>query len=139
MADLTADTARTYEAGVEPVINDIIGLASTTFYEGTFCESDGSGLAQPYDGTGADSFVGIALRGSVTTASGGERVRVVSQGIVTMAVTGVVSTSINAPVYAADDGTLTTTAGTMAVGKVHRHVSGTTAQVFFQSDALSNR
>ena len=83
MAALTADTARTYEAGVEPVINDITAVASTTVYEGS-CIELASGLAQPYDGTGTSGFGGFALRGIVSTASGGEKVRVVSQGVATL-------------------------------------------------------
>ena len=123
MAALTADTARTYEAGIEPVINDITAVASTTTYEGSCMELE-SGLASPYDGTGSTGFAGFALRGIVSTASGGEKVRVVSL------------------VYATDDNTFTVTVAdpvTIPIGKVLRHVTGTTCQVYFTADALSNR
>ena len=138
MAALTADTARTYEAGVEPVINDITAVASTTTYEGS-CIELASGLAQPYDGTGTSGFGGFALRGIVSTASGGEKVRVVSQGVATLATVGASAASVGSLVYASDDGTFTLTSGTMPIGKVLRHVTGTTCQVYFSADALSNR
>jgi len=139
MAALTADTARTYEAGVEPVINDITAVASTTTYEGS-CIELASGLAQPYDGTGTSGFGGFALRGIVSTASGGEKVRVVSQGVVTLDVVGATAASVGVLAYASDDNTFTMTLlDNLPIGKVLRHVTGTTCQVYFSADAVSNR
>ena len=141
MAALTADTARTYEAGIAPVINDITAVASTTTYEGSCMELE-SGLASPYDGTGSTGFAGFALRGIVSTASGGEKVRVVSQGVVTLDVVDSSAASVGSLVYATDDNTFTVTVAdpvTIPIGKVLRHVTGTTCQVYFTADALSNR
>ena len=140
MAVLTKDTAHTYEAGVEPIINDITAAASTTVFEGACLEAE-SGEVSGYDGTGATGFAGFALRGIVSTATGGETVRTVSRGVVELAVVGAGATSVGEIVLAAtDDNTFTLTTGSnMPIGKVLRHVTGTTCMVYFEADALASR
>ena len=145
MAALAKDTARTYESGVEPITNDIPVKGATTIFEGSIVEDEGgAGYAAPYNGTGTTGFLGIAHRG-VDNSSGSDgdvNVRLVSQGGIKMVVTGATGvTDVGVAVYAdADDNTLTlTSTDNLPIGKVHRHVSGTTCMVFFQSDALASR
>lgn len=145
MAALAKDTARTYESGVEPVLNDIAVLAGATIYEGAVVEDQaGNGYAKPYDGTGTSGFLGFAFRGvdNLAGSSGDVSVRLVSQGVIKMPVTGASGvTDVSQIVYAdADDNTLTLTdTDNMPIGKVHRWISGTECMVFFQSDALASR
>ena len=145
MAALAKDTARTYECGVEPVLNDIQVLAGATIYEGSVVEDEsGNGYAKPFDGTGTSGFLGFAYRGINNSSgnSGDVNVRLMSQGIIKMPVVGASGvTDVSQVVYAdADDNTLTlTSTDNMPIGKVHRWISGTECMVFFQSDALASR
>lgn len=145
MTALAKDTARTYESGVEPVLNDIQVLAGATIYEGATIEDEsGNGYAKPFDGTGTSGFLGFAYRGidNSSGSSGDVNVRLVSQGVIKMPVVGASGvTDVSQVVYAdTDDNTLTlTSTDNMPIGKVHRWISGTECMVFFQSDALANR
>ena len=138
MAALTADTKRDYEAGVDPVLNDLPVAASTTCYQGGAVGLD-SGNAKPL----ADGFTFAGFANAQADNSSGSaadiNVRVRARGAVVLAVTGVSSSAnVGSDVYAADDNTfnLSDTGTDVLIGTVHRHISGTSAVVYFEAASL---
>ena len=138
MTATTVDLKRKYEAGREPVFNDLPVKASTTIYQGTAVGLD-SGYARPIaDG---DTFAGFANAQADNSAGANAAidVKVRSQGLVEVDVTGVTGVSdVDDDVYAADDQTFSITdSGTdVLIGTIHRHVSGTKCILAFNAASL---
>lgn len=129
MTTLALDTPRVYEIGETNALT-----AAADIFEGAFVfalKADGTAVV----GAAAISthaFAGIAERG---VASGGT-VRLRESGKVVMPVTGASAASVGAIVYASDDNALTLTASTnVPVGRVARHITGTTCLVEFKASA----
>lgn len=135
---LSKDVGLVFEAGHGPVINEIGVAASSTIYQGAALSMN-AGYARPMTTTD-DSFAGFAKRQADNSsgAAGDINVEIVSLGITKLTVTGVTATTeIGTKVYASDDGTFTTTAGTnVGVGRVHRALGSTSAMVAFESSSL---
>lgn len=140
MTTAAADTPRDYELGVEPVFNDIPCITADIVYEGS-AVGISSGYARPF--VVSDEFVGFCDQkcDNSSGSNGDKNVRVRSQGIVSLAVTGASAvTHINDAVYASDDNAFTLTAsGSTQIGKVHRWVSGTTCLVVFKAVSLRSQ
>lgn len=138
MATLAADVARKYEAGVEPVLNDLAIIASDIVYEGAAVGDNGSGYARPF--VVSDPFWGFAERKCDNSAgsAGDKNVRLVQKGAIVLTVAGASAvTDIGLAVYATDDATFTLTAsGATQIGKVLRWVTSTTCVVYFESAML---
>jgi len=138
---LSADSLRVYESGIDPITNTLPVVASDIVYIGSALGDNGSGYARPL--TAGDPFLGFAEDHQDNSAgsAGDLDVKVRSQGVVKLAVTGVTGVGdVGEPVYASDDGTFTLTASTNTlVGTVQRHVSGTTCMVTFASSTLQRK
>ena len=135
MTTLAADTPRTYEVGD---IGEIPVIASDIIYEGSAVGDNASGYARPL--VAADPFLGFAEQNvdNSAGAAGAKTVRVKERGKIVVPVTGVTGVGdIGTAVYMSDDNTFTlTSTSNSLVGKVVRHVSGTTVVVAFKSSAL---
>ena len=130
---LTQNTQRAFEIGD---YNEHPVLANANIYEGAAVgiQASTGSFARPL--TATDRFVGFAESpaNNVGGANGAIRVRVRERGKVELAVAGASATSVGLAVYASDDGTFTlTSSGNSKIGWVHRHVSGTTVVVAFDS------
>mgnify|MGYP003681335917 CR=1 FL=1 len=138
MAALAADQIRDYEAGVNPVFNDLPVAASTTCYQGGAVGLD-SGLAKPLaDGFTFAGFANAQADNSAGVASD-INVRVRSQGLIKIAVTGVTGVGdVGDDIYAATDNdfNLADTGTDVLVATVHRYVSGTTVIASFEAASL---
>ena len=134
MATLAVDKPRVFENhGDTPVYNDLPVVASDILYAGSAIGIS-SGYARPC--TTSDEFVGFCIEkvDNSSGSNGDKRVKVLGKGYVKLTVTGVSAvTHVNDTVYLTDDDTFTLTAsGGLAIGKVYRWVSGTTAIVYFE-------
>jgi len=141
MATRSTNIGRVFEANEDPLYNDIPMIAADIIYEGSAVgESSSLGHARPH--VSGDVFLGFAAAKADNSAGAAEavNVRVRQQGTVKLAVVGVADTAdIGASVYASDDDTFTLTSSThTAIGKVVRHVSGTTCMVRFQALAVQS-
>ena len=139
MATLAKDAPRAYEAGIEPVHNDLPIIASDIIYEGAAVGDNGSGYARPF--VVSDPFWGFAAAkcdNSASAVAGAKNVRVVQKGAIRLTVVGASSVAdIGEAVYATDDATFTLTAsGATQIGKVLRWVTSTTCIVYFESAIL---
>jgi hypothetical protein len=136
---LNANEGRTYEPYPVPVYTDLPLDASAKVYEGSYLgENASTGLARAL--VSGDAFMGIAAAGADNTggAAGDVVVRARQKGLVKLTVATVAGPAdYAATVNATDDGTTTLAAGS-AIGKVARHVSGTTAMVNFEAAALAS-
>jgi hypothetical protein len=115
---LTANANRTFELGD---INEYPLAANAVVYEGAAIGNNGAGFARPLQA--GDPFLGFADRSANNTSgsAGAATVRTKFRGLIRLAVTGLVQSSLGALVYASDDGTFTMTASTNTpVGRVHR-------------------
>ena len=95
-------------------------LTSTTIYEGGFVTLNASGHARPLN-TSDSKFVGIAgeFVASGAAASGVKKVKTFSGVCIQHAITSITPASINLPVYASADDTLTlVSTSNVAVGWV---------------------
>jgi len=130
MATLTQDSIRVYEIGD---FNDLPVVASDIIYEGAIIGDNASGYARPL--VAGDPFLGICERHADNSAgsAGDINVRSRVRGLIEMPVTGATGVGdVGSIVYAADDDTLTLTAGSNTlIGWVHRYVSSTTCVVRF--------
>lgn len=94
--------------------------------------------------TDLDRFVGFAQTEADNNpgSSGDKRVFVLTRGVVPLVVVGVDGQDdVSKDVYASDGGTFTLTQAddTVRVGRVHRHLSGTSCQVKFDADEQSHQ
>lgn len=133
MTTLAKDSPRAYEIGERaelPVVNaDII-------YEGAAVGDNASGYARPL--VAADPFWGFAERKADNSAgaAGDINVLVKTRGKIVLSVTGVTGVGdVGNTVYASDDDTFTTAStGNTAIGKIMRHISGTSCLVYFEAN-----
>lgn len=133
MTTLAANKPRSYELGNR---NDLLMIASDIIYEGAAVGIvSGSGHARPL--AAGDKFVGFA-ESTVDNSAGAaaaKSVRVITEGLIQLAVGSVAITDIGKPVYASDDDTFTLTASTNSyIGRVHRYVSSGVAVVAFDAN-----
>lgn len=133
---LTADKTRTYTE--QRGIRHLPVKAATKIYEGAFVGDDASGYARGL--VAGDVFFGIALLQADNSAGLAAAIdaKVVSEGYIIDAVTGVTGlTDESTAVYASDDGTMTlTSSGNTKIGSIAKRISGTTCLVFFQAPFL---
>lgn len=149
MADATTDTARAYEAGVEPIFNNHGLTASKTVYEGSAVFIDAStNLADDFAATGKN-FAGFAMSKAVQGTETTVQVR--ARGIIKLTVkeeTGGTPDSglidVGDTVYAEDDSTFTVDGtSAVAIGKVHRvesvpNSSTAVCLVYFEAKSLQS-
>jgi len=133
---LAKDKVVNYEAGIDPVFNNLPVVATDIIYEGA-AVGKSSGYCRPL--SGGDVFQGFAEEqvDNSAGAAGAKKVKLRTEGIRTLTVVGVSAvTDEGSTVYATDDDTFTlSSTGGSAIGKVWRWVSGTTCQVRFQAAA----
>ena len=129
---LTRNTKYPFEINEDFLYGDVPIAAATALFEGAAVGDNGSGFARPL--VAGDDFRGFAAAGEDNEGAAGDlNVRVRQKGIVEIPVTGVAGPGdIGAVVHATDDGTFNL-AGTSPIGKVVRHVGGTTVTVRFHS------
>lgn len=130
MTTLAANKPRAYEQGNR---NDLLMIASDIIYEGAAVGIvAGSGHARPL--AAGDKFAGFA-EATVDNSAGAaaaKSVRVITNGLIQLAVGSVAITDIGKAVYASDDDTFVLTASTNTyIGRVHRFVSTGVAVVAF--------
>lgn len=136
MATLAADKPRVYGGNVEPLFNHLPIIADDIVYEGSAVgESSTSGTYRPL--VGADTFVGFAHEkcDNASGAASAKNIKVRQKGIVKLAVTGASGvTDHGVAVYASDDDTFTLTSSSAytQIGKVHRWITSTTCEVYFE-------
>lgn len=136
MTTLAANKGRVYEFNEDNLLDDVPIVASDTVYEGAAVGEDTStGNGRPL--VAGDNFMGFAAaKTDNESGSAGDKViRVRKKGNVKLDVTGVTdASSYGATVYASDDDTFTLTVGSNSpIGKVGRHVSGSTVMVRFEA------
>lgn len=135
MATLTNDNPRTFDSVADPGFDHYPSKASDVTYAGAAVTIDSSGDAGPLVTT--DTFAGFAVAkcDNSTGSAGDKDVKVRTKGGVTLDVTGVSDkTSYGDTVYATDDDAFTLTAsGALAIGKIGRHISGSTVVVNYEA------
>lgn len=140
MTVLADNQPRSYEVGVEPIFNNLPAVAADIIYEGAACSED-AGFVVPLDV--AEKFVGFAEEKCDNSAgsSGDKNVLIRSHGIVELVVVGVATVAdYGVDVYALEDNLFTlTSTSAKNIGKVHRHISGTTCMVQFTAEGLVPR
>lgn len=135
MATLAKDSPRPIELGE---IGEIPVIAADIIYEGAAVGDNASGYARPL--VAGDPFLGFAEStvDNSAGAAGDKRVRVRERGKAVLTVVGATGVGdVGEAVYAADDDTFTlTSTNNTAIGKVARHISGTTCLVYFEALAV---
>jgi hypothetical protein len=131
---LSANALRDYQLGDN---EDYPVVASDIIYQGAAVGENGSGYARPLQA--GDAFLGFALDyvDNSSGSAGDRTITVRTRGKVRLTVAGSTAITDNDRpiVYASDDGTFTTTAGSNTpIGRVHRWIASTDAVVEF--DAL---
>jgi hypothetical protein len=134
---LSVDTPRTFESGN---VNEFGVLASSKIYEGSAVGDSGTGYVRAL--VAGDTFRGFAERladNSAVATNGAINVRVVTKGLISLAVTSLVITDVGKPVYASDDGTFLLSAGTenTYIGTVYRFVSSGVGIVAFDASQMA--
>lgn len=132
MSTLAKNSVRAYEEGD---INELPAVNADIIYEGAAVGDNGSGYARPL--VAADPFLGFATRkcDNSAGAAGAKNVKVKEKGKIILSVTGVTGVGdVGDAVYASDDDTFTkTSSGNSAIGKIARHISGTSCVVAFEA------
>jgi len=133
---LSDNFVREYQGQIED-FNDLPVVATDIIYEGAAVGDNGSGYARPL--VAADPFMGMAQRKADNSAgaAGAINVKVLEKGYVVLTVVGVSGVGDQREtVYATDDNTFTLTASAASsIGKVARHISGTSCLVYFESSS----
>lgn len=139
MATLTANKFRVMElTGPHPQYNELpVAAAARIFGGAAVGEVAATGIARPL--VALDNFMGFCDEeaDNRTGAASAINVKVKEKGFAKLVVVGVVGPGdYDAPVYALDDDSFTlTSTGATQIGKVKRHISGTTCLVAFESTA----
>lgn len=131
MTTLANEALRDYELGDR---NEMPVIASDIIYGGAFVGDNGSGFARPL--VAGDPFRGIAESrvDNSAGAAGAKDVRVISNGLVELAISTLAITDVGKAVYASDDNTFTLTKGTNTrIGYVHRWVSTGVGVIAFRA------
>jgi hypothetical protein len=126
---LAVDTPRVYELGN---INELPVKAATKIYEGAAVGDDASGYMRGL--VAGDPFRGFAQRQADNSggAAAAINVKLITNGLISLTITGIALTNVGAEVYASADGTFTLTAsGNSKIGYVHRYVAANTCIVAF--------
>ena len=136
MTTLATNTPRNREVGER---NEFPVIASDIIYEGAAVGLvNASGHARPL--TSVDRFVGFAeTQADNSSGSAADiNVRVIENGKVQLAMSGLVITDVGQPVYATDDNTFVVTVktGGVFVGFVSRFISSGIGIVKFDTNAL---
>lgn len=131
MTALTANSKRDYKS------DDIISLkvtASTTIFEGSLVKVTAAGFAAPASPEANSFFAGVALDGIKTGTGQSGEIRVLTKGRFNFAAAGLSQADLGSDVYAEDDNTVNTAAGTnrQKVGKIVRHISATLTEVLIR-------
>ena len=133
---LTADTPRAYELGN---INELPVKGSTKIYEGAAVGDAAAGYVRGL--VAGDPFRGFAQR-QADNSSGSDgdiKVKVITEGLIRLTITGIAITDVGKPVYASADGTFTLTAGSNSlIGYVHRYVTTNTCIVAFSDSVIAS-
>ncbi len=112
---------------------------ATIIYAGAFVGDDGSGFARPLEA--GDVFLGIAVNGADNSggADGVISVELYNELRIEHVVAGAAGPgNLGGAVYAtSDDGLATAGNALSVVGKVHRHVSGSTCIVSMKSTVMA--
>lgn len=143
MATLSMNKKRVFEFNEDPLLNDLPCVAADVIYEGSAVGYVAStGYVRPATaGATPDEFAGfcIAKADNSAGAAGDVSVRVRAKGIVKLSVATAAITSVGDTVYASDDDTFTLASGggnNVAIGTVHRWISGTTVMVRFEATGI---
>lgn len=128
MTALTADSKRDSKS------DGIVALdvtASTTIYEGSLVIITAAGFAEAAAPAANTIFAGVAIDGIKTGAGQTGTIRVQTKGQFIFASSGLGQDDVGSTVYAEDDNTINTGAGTnrQRVGKITKHISATQAWV----------
>ncbi len=138
MGTRTSDIKRDFDASVDPCFEEWGVVASDIIYEGSAVGIQATGYAAP--AAVAAMFAGFAAVQSDNSAgaANAKTVKVRTQGKVKIPVVGVSAiTDRGAPIYLGDDDTFSlTSTSKKLIGKLVRHISSTTALVFFSADFL---
>lgn len=140
MSTLAADKSRLFEYSGEDLYNDLPIIADDIVYEGAAVGENGSGYYRPL--VAADPFGGFAVRKTDNSgggAAGAKQIRVRSKGLAKLPVTGfnTVAQQDGVPVYASDDDTFTTTAGSNTlIGRTHRFIESGVGIVYFEATSI---
>lgn len=134
MAALTQATPRRYDADVGPTFNHLPVKSGVQVYGGgAYAIELATGLIYvPVGNDAAEVFAGFA--DETVLGNGSKTVRLRGQGVVVLDVVGVNSNDdYGKPVYATNDGTfsLTDSGSDLLIGRVLRHISATSAAVYF--------
>lgn len=132
MATLAVNKPRDYEIGDN---NAYPVIAGDIIYEGAAVGDNAAGLARPL--VALDPFLGFATRTADNSAGAASaiRVEVKQRGEIVLTVaTAASANDVSEIVYALDDDSFTlVSTGATAIGKVLRHISGTTCLVYFEA------
>lgn len=139
MAALAKATPRKYDSDVGPKFNHLPVKTGVTVYAGgAYAIELATGKVYvPVGNDAVEVFIGWA--DETLTGDGSKRARFRSEAIIELAVTGVDGDDdIGKQVFATTDGdfSLTDSTADLVVGRVHRHVSGTTCQVYSAAGSL---
>lgn len=136
MATLSADTTRNFK--LDEYIEEYPMIASDIVYAGAAVTLDSNGNANPLQTN--EEFAGFCVEKADNSSGSADAIlcKVRTRGYVKLSVTGIDDDNhYGDTVYATDDDTFTATAsGALAIGKVHRWVSGTTCWVYFEAASL---
>lgn len=139
MATLAKDKIRKVELESPKVPNDLPMIATDTIFQGAAVGDNASGFMRPL--VAGDPFRGFCeAQATGGVADGDVEVRVAQKGTIELVVATVVDEDdVGETVYAIDDDSFTLVAGANTpIGKVARHVSGTTAFVYFESEVVQS-
>lgn len=118
-------------------INEHPVIASDIIYEGAGVGDNAAGYVRPL--VAGDNFRGFAEAkvDNSAGAAGDKRVRVMEKGKLQVAISGLVITDVDQPVYMSDDDVFTLVAvGNSYIGTVHRFVSSGIAVVVFNAHGI---
>ena len=130
MVALTADTQRVHQ---EPNIISYGIEAAEIIYKGALCKINADGYLEACSAEAGAVFAGVAYEGvsNASGANGAVDARVMTEGILPFAATGLAATNVGNVVYATDDNTVQTAAGTnlQKVGRITEVISATECKV----------
>lgn len=129
MATLSNDKPRKFHTGI---YRDLEMIASDIIYEGSLVGLNGSGYARPLQA--GDQPIGFATKQADNSSgsAGDVKVRCQISGAIELTISGVAITDIGSAVYASDDDTFTTTAGSNSyIGRIVARPESDTALIEF--------
>ena len=135
-----ADKPRIYSTNIQKTAASLPVRASTTVESGDAVSKDSNGDVRPLSASDS-SFGGFAQnRQDNSSGSAGDlQARVWQRGEIQLAVVGVTDDSDrDSTVYALGPNsfTLSSSSSAIAIGKITKHISGTTCRVYFEATAV---